>query len=262
MKRLVLLLLIYCFVSYSCHQEVNKKKIVGGDPFKVEMSIIPDTIPLTIDNVKKTVGFVAEVRSSIGLPSYFTQRQFIKNPAGFVYNLDKLVGRVAKINSSSPRNVTYDVLLDFKQDTAKISLSKPSNPTLVELKYDRTMSLGAQYLVASANIQQNQACLFLVSDLLEATINDNKIDMNGIYSTYKSDRDSSKYYLITSAVSTSILYKYYTKTELKVGFNSTAININGAYYAENSSLNQDFKVGTLMIPITEIFKKVRQKKIN
>ncbi len=254
-------LLIVIFFLSSCGDKKAKEDSANNkqnDTINLFLSAIPDS--LEFESQVKAQGFAApkvkESKYDLGLPTYFVERQFIKNPVGYIYRLESVVGNVVKINDDG----TYSGGISFKKDSVKISAGKPTSPTLAEVKYDSKKELAAKYLVASASLAKDESVQMIVTDLMEAVIEDSQVDLDKLFKVYGKDKDSTKYYLVKSAVSTSILYKVHSKTEIKSDVNFTAaIQVGGKYFKETSNFKQDFKVGTYATPITEYFKLARKK---
>lgn len=191
---------------------------------------------------------------NINLPEYFMKRDFLTNRVGFKDKLDFLVGMVVKRGKKVKGYFEYKTTRDFKIDSIKLSPSFPSQGILIERKYDQRIGAGIKYLIASAEIDKNSALQLIIQDISELTIPESLIDKKELYSTYINDPEIENYFLIRAAVTTSILFKKFTKMQAKSEFTASAIKVDANYYSESSELMQDWKIGIQLIPLNEFLK--------
>lgn len=161
---------------------------------------------------------------------------------------------VVKKGKNSKGEEVYYVIRDFKLDSAEVSARVPAQGILVEKKYDSKIGTGIQHLIASAELEKNSAFQVLISDVSEITILDKSVDKIEVYNTYSKDEEIDSYFLVRAAVTTSILYKKFTKIAAKTEFNAAAIKVGASYYSESSDLKQDWKIGMQLTPIKEFLK--------
>lgn len=192
-------------------------------------------------------------KKDLGLPSSFVNRYFLDNVVGYKDKLDYLVGMVVKkvkVNGVEE----YHVIKDFKIDSAKVNARIPADGILVEKNYDSKIGSGIKYLVAEAKFERNSAIQVLINDVSEITIEDKLINQKALSDTYSKDAELDSYFIIRAAVTTSIMHKKYTKTSIDLGFDASAIKVNGNYYSQNSDLKQDWKIGMNLVSVKEFLK--------
>lgn len=192
-------------------------------------------------------------RDKLELPSNFTERDFLYNPLSVKDNLDHLVGAVVKREKSQDGS-KFRLIRDYKMNGTALEAKTPINGVLIERSYDHTIGSSLSYLVASAKVESNIAYLLMISDVSEMVIRDNDIDRQGLFKTYGNDSEIDNYFIVKSAVTTSILYKTFKKMKSNADFSTAAINVSGKYYSQSQDLRQDWKVGISLIPLNEFLK--------
>jgi hypothetical protein len=261
MKNLVVSFLIIGIFITSCnenkkHEIVEQQKNTGKDvkediSFKIQN--ISEQVELLQKNTANKSTAAKVDKKKLDLPDDFINRDFLENSVGYKDKLDYLVGTVVK-KSIKNGDEKYNVVLDFIIDSVNVSARVPANGILVEKKYDYTVGIGIQYLVASAQVDRNSAYQLLISDVSEITIPGKAINKAAIYNTYANDSEINNYYVVRAAVTTSIMYKKFVKMSAKAEFNAAAIKVGANYYSESSELKQDWKIGLQLTPVKEFIK--------
>lgn len=264
MKKLLILSIALTSLLYSCKEdhETSETPPMSIDPKmnkenSEEISLQFEHIPLEfeveqIETSEKSLGKINE-KQTLDLPLDFINRDFLTNSVGFKDKLNYLVGMVVKKEKRNGVDV-YSVAIDFKKDSSKVNARVPSQGILIEKKYDQKIGSGIQHLIASAELEKNSAFQVLISDVSEITISDNSINKLALYNTYNNDKEIDKYFIVRAAVTTSILYKKFTKMNAKTEFNAAAIKVGANYYSESSDLKQDWKIGMQLTPVKEFLK--------
>jgi len=249
-------------VMYSCDDKTHKLKSNNSlSKYRLEkekklshkFEHIPNSFFLEKDLSKKKTKNLSNPNDKklLDLPQDFTSRDFLTNTVGYKSNLELLAGMVVRKDKITN---SYTIIRDYKKDTVLIAPRVPSNGILVEKKYDSKIGGAISYILTSAQIDRNSAYQFTISDISEITLSDSYIDIKKLARTYKNDKDINDYYLIKAAVTTSVLYKKYSKIDGKIDFSAGAIKIDSKYYSEDSDLKQDWKVGVQLTPIQEYLK--------
>lgn len=258
MKKSLIVSIALTTLFFSCGQKKEQtkdaemgKKVHEDISFQVEH--IPAEFQIEQTESADTSLEKAIDKQTLGLPVDFINRDFLTNPVGYKDKLDYLVGMVVKKEKIDGVD-RYSVVLDFKIDSSRVSARVPAQGVLIEKKYDQKIGAGIQYLIASAEMERNSAFQILIADVSEITIADNSINKLALYNTYNSDSEIDKYFVIRAAVTTSILYKKFTKMSAKTEFNAVAIKVGANYYSESSDLKQDWKIGMQLTPVKEFLK--------
>jgi hypothetical protein len=260
MKKSLIVSIGLTTLLFSCGQKKERtkdaemgKKVLENISFQVEH--IPAEFQVEqIESTEKSLLVETAIdKQTLDLPTDFINRNFLTNSVGFKDKLDYLVGMVVKKEKINDIDI-YLVVRDFKIDSVKVSARIPAQGILIEKKYDQKMGAGIKYLISSAEIEKNSAFQILIADVSEILIDDKSLDKLALYNTYNNDTDIEKYFIVRAAVTTSILYKKYTKMSAKTEFNAAAIKVNGNYYSESSDFKQDWKIGMQLTPVKEFLK--------
>lgn len=273
MKKQIILSVALATILFSCGQnrkenaQTKSAQLETGkavlEEISFELESIPEEFDLKLEDINRSqIEFkefnISQEKQSLGLPSDFVNRDFLYNSVGYKDKLDYLVGMVVKKQKVNGVD-KYTVVLDFKVDSAKVNARVPAQGILIEKKYDAKIGAGIQYLIASAEMERNSAFQILIADVSEITIADKSINKEALYNTYNNDSELDNYFIIRGAVTTSILYKKFTKMSAKSEFNAAAIKVGASYYSENSDLNQDWKIGLQLTPVKEFIKGYKPK---
>lgn len=193
-----------------------------------------------------------------GLPAYFTNRQFLSNGTIFADHPEKLIGYVILQDPNNKDQFT--IVDDFKYDTNKLKVENP-NLDLVDRQWDWKAGLSVSSLIPSVNLSAGHSCEFIISDAYEVAIDEPNLNLDLLYNTLSTDKDSITEYLVIGAITSNIIYKTYdsTKVDAKAQF-SAALKINGNFYTNSTSFGEDRKVGCQTIPIIDVFKYYRGMK--
>ena len=267
MKKQIILSVALATILFSCGQnrkenaQTESAQLETGkavlEEISFELESIPEQFDVELEDNNKSQIKTIE-KQSLGLPSDFVNRDFLDNSVGYKDKLDYLVGMVVKKQKVNGAD-KYTVVLDFKVDSAEVNARVPAQGILIEKKYDTKIGAGIQYLIASAEMERNSAFQILIADVSEITIADKSINKDALYNTYNSDSALDNYFIIRAAVTTSILYKKFTKMSAKSEFNAAAIKVGASYYSENSDLKQDWKIGMQLTPVKEFLKGYKPK---
>jgi hypothetical protein len=227
------------------------------DVYKIPQNVVAiPTLNRVMDNKMAPAdgGNNAEPALSLDLPDNFVSREFLFNPGAFRDNLGLLIGKVVKSETVNGR-VTYRIIQDFKVDTVEITAKAPPAGILIEKKYDSQIGAAIKFLIASASVEKEHAIQLVITDVSEALLEkDTQIDKGKLYAAYHDDKEIDSYSLVISATTTNIYYRDYEKSRRGAGFSSSAVNVGGNYYKENSSIRQDWKVGMVLTPVKELLK--------
>src|SRR5690606_20808453 len=226
--------------------EQNQQQFSSNKMIKIEEMSIYSNNDLS-ELLLKTKEKPKESVQSLELPSYYTQRVFIHNPLNYIYDLKSLVGRVVKVHDQG-----LLVGLDYKINS-EVKLSEVNNK-LFEKNYDGKVGANFGYLIAGVTIDKESAYSVLLSDFQEASNPDKNIDVDKLRKAYENDKEFDKYYIISAAISTSLLHKKYDKFTGKLDVNAQAINLGGTTYKSTSTYSQDWKVGIIPIAVSEYLK--------
>ena len=193
----------------------------------------------------------SEERSDLGLPSVFLERTFLYNPTAYLNNLEGLVGKLVKeeLEDGVKR---YSTHLEYKTESSYIKSYIPLQGVLLEKKYNSDVSAGIKWLIADVSMDAQTAYHVIIQDVNEVSIEDRYIDKKRLYNQYNNNNEIDKYFIVTAATTTSIMYKEYKLIKSGTKFNVSAIQVGASYYSENSNLRQDWKIAIQLLPLQSV----------
>lgn len=194
--------------------------------------------------------------NQLKLPLDFTSRAFLTNNVGnkSLEGIAKLVGSVVKKSVVNHVEAYEETGNNYKKNGVVIVPTEPANGVLVKNTYNRKIGSIIKFLIAGASFDNDIAYEILVNDIAEASIEGSELDKDALYNAYGTEADKDAYYIILAAVSTSLTYSTYNKTNSKADFSISAVSVNGSYYKDGSSLFREWKIGFKPIKISEFLK--------
>lgn len=258
MKKLLLLSFAALLVSCISSKSIVGRKTVNLKPEKnISFEVFNENaLPEAIRRQQAAIAPDADPPSplnNLDLPDDLVYRTFLSNSATYKENLNYLVGMVVKKELMYGKYI-YTAVQDFKRDSIVLKTGIPTSGVLVERNYDNSLSASVGYLTANAKLTTETAVRLTINDVGIVTIEPKTIDKSLLYDTYGTDQEISKYFLVTGAITTSILISNYTKMQAKAEFDAAAIRVGSNYYKSLNSISQDWKIGMYLVPVSEFLK--------
>ncbi len=183
------------------------------------------------------------------LPESYRQRTFIKGLAGFVNNIDQLVGSMVIIDGNNTTVLTRFV----RQDKPPIITTSTSD-ILYSAKIDSKFKYNGSYAIASTRVGKDQISELVITDIAVAFLPEDHIpyvDICRASGNVKPETRAKTYY-IRSAKLTTVYTRAYSKVGGDAAVNGLCFSVGGEVYNTSDNFKVDYVVSVDIVSLDRL----------
>jgi len=190
-----------------------------------------------------------EVNINESLPLSYKQRTFIKGLAGFVNNIDQLVGTLVLIDESKTEVLTRYV----RQDKPPIVTSSTSD-IIYSAKIDHQFEANGSYSIASAQINNQSINELIITDIGVAFLPEEYIPYLEICKASKNVKEEVKkrIYYVRSSKLTTVYSKAYRMMDINSALNGIIFSVGGKIYGSSEQYKVDYIVSVDLVSLENL----------
>lgn len=204
-------------------------------------------IPVSAQPSKKIR--INPVTLGFDLPESYRQRTFIKGLAGFVNNIDQLVGSMVLIDGNSTSVLTRFV----KQDKPPVITTSTSD-ILYSAKIDSKFKFNGSYAIASTKVAKDHVVEMVITDIAVAFLPEDYIPYVEICraSGNVSPATRASTYYIRSAKLTTVYTRSFEKTSGDAAVNGICFSVGGEVYNSSDHFKVDYVVSVDIVSLERL----------
>ena len=183
------------------------------------------------------------------LPQSYKERTFIKGLAGFVNNIDQLVGSMILIEDNKTSVLTRFV----RQDKPPV-VSTSTSDVIYSAKIDNKFKFNGAYCIASTKVEKDAIYELIIKDVAVAFLPEDYIPYLEICrsaSNVPPDTKKKTYY-IRSAKLTTVYTRAYQKVGAENSISGTAFSAGGEVYSSTDQFKVDYIVSVDIVGLEKL----------
>lgn len=183
------------------------------------------------------------------LPQSYRERTFIKGLAGFVNNIDQLVGAMILIEDNKTSVLTRFV----RQDKPPV-VSTSTSDVIYSAKIDNKFKFNGAYCIASTKVEKDAVYELIITDVAVAFLPEDYIPYLEICrsSTNVPAETKKKTFYIRSAKLTTVYTRAYQKTSAESSVNGMAFSVGGEVYSSTDQFKVDYIVSVDVVALEKL----------
>lgn len=183
------------------------------------------------------------------LPQSYKERTFIKGLAGFVNNIDQLVGAMILIEDNKTSVLTRFV----RQDKPPV-VSTSTSDVIYSAKIDNKFKFNGAYCIASTKVEKDNIYELIIKDVAVAFLPEDYIPYLEICKSSNNvpDETKKKTYYIRSAKLTTIYTRAYQKAGASSEISGMAFSAGGEVYSSTDQFKVDYVVSVDIVALEKL----------
>ncbi len=183
------------------------------------------------------------------LPQTYKERTFIKGLAGFVNNIDQLVGAMILIEDNKTSVLTRFV----RQDRPPV-VSTSTSDVIYSAKINNRFKFNGAYCIASNKVERDAVYELIITDVAVAFLPEDYIPYLEICkaSTNVPDETKQKTYYIRSAKLTTVYTRAYQKVSADGNVSGVAFSVDGEVYSSTDQFKVDYIVSVDIVSLEKL----------
>jgi low affinity Fe/Cu permease len=183
------------------------------------------------------------------LPDSYKNRTFIKGLAGFVNNIDQLVGSMILIEGNKT-----SVLTRFVKEGKPPLVTTSSSDVIFNAKIDSKFKHNGAYSIASTKIEKDAIYEVVITDVGVAFLPEDYIPYLEICNASQnvSDDVKKRTYYVRSAKLTTVYTRAFKKTDVESAINGIAFSANGEIYSSSEQFRVDYIVSVDLVSLEKL----------
>ena len=203
--------------------------------------------PLSAQRSKKIQ--MNPVALGFDLPDSYKSRTFIKGLAGFVNNIDQLVGAMIIIEGNKTSVITR-----FVKDGKPPVVTTTTSDVLFNAKIDSKFKQNGAYSIASTKIEKDAVYEVVITDIGVAFLPEDYIPYLEICNASQnvSTDIRRKMYYVRSAKLTSVYTRAFKKVDAAVAVNGIAFSTGGEIFSSTDQFRLDYIVSVDLVNLDKL----------
>jgi hypothetical protein len=183
------------------------------------------------------------------LPESYKSRTFIKGLAGFVNNIDQLVGSMIVIEGNKTSVITR-----FVKEGKPPIVSTSTSDVLFNAKIDSKFRYNGSYAIASTKVERDAVYEVVITDIALAFLPEDYIPYLAICNaaTNVSPDLKRKTYYVRSAKLTTVYTRAYRKVLGDVDVSGVAFSTGGEIYSSTDQFKVDYIVSVDLVSLEKL----------
>lgn len=183
------------------------------------------------------------------LPDSYKSRTFIKGLAGFVNNIDQLVGSMIIIEGNKT-----SVLTRFVKEGKPPVVTTSTADVIFNAKIDSKFKHNGAYAIASTKVERDAVYEVVITDIGVAFLPEDYIPYLDICTASQKVNDlvKKKTYYVRSAKLTTVYTRAFRKTDTEIAVNGIAFSANGEVYSSTDQFRVDYIVSVDLVSLEKL----------
>lgn len=183
------------------------------------------------------------------LPQSYKERTFIKGLAGFVNNIDQLVGAMILIEDNKTSVLTRFV----RQDKPPV-VSTSTSDVIYSAKIDNKFKFNGAYCIASTKVEKDNIYELIIKDVAVAFLPEDYIPYLEICKSSSNvpPETKKKTYYIRSAKLTTVYTRAYQKAGASSEISGMAFSAGGEVYSSTDQFKVDYIVSVDLVGMEKL----------
>jgi hypothetical protein len=183
-------------------------------------------------------------------PTTYRERTFIKGLAGFVNNIDQLVGSLILID---PQNKSSVLTRFVKQGKPPIVTASTSD-VIYNSKIDNRFKANGSYAIASASVKENSVYEVVITDIGVAFLPEDYIPYLDICkaSTKVTPEVKKQMFYVRSAKLTTVFTRGFRKNEKSAIVSGTVFCLGGEVYSSADQFKVDYIISVDLVSLENL----------
>ncbi|MEZ4920761.1 MAG: hypothetical protein R2792_16790 [Saprospiraceae bacterium] len=192
---------------------------------------------------------LSSVKLGFDLPASYKSRTFIKGLAGFVNNIDQLVGSMVIIDDNKT-----SVLTRFVKEGKPPIITTSTSDVIYSSKVNSKFRFNGAYCIASTKIGRDAIYELVITDIAVAFLPEDYIPYIEICkaSNNVSDEVKQKTHYIRSAKLTTVYTRAYQKVDAETNISGVAFSVDGEVYASSDQFKVDYIVSVDIVSLEKL----------
>ncbi len=183
------------------------------------------------------------------LPDSYKNRTFIKGLAGFVNNIDQLVGSMILIENNKT-----SVLTRFVKEGKPPIVTTSSSDVIFNAKIDHKFKHNGAYSIASTKVERDAVYEIVITDIGVAFLPEDYVPYLEICNASQqvSQQVKQHTYYVRSAKLTTVYTRAFRKSDIETAINGIAFSAGGDIYNSTDQFRVDYIVSVDLVSLEKL----------
>ena len=183
------------------------------------------------------------------LPDSYKSRTFIKGLAGFVNNIDQLVGSMILIEGNKT-----SVLTRFVKEGKPPIVTTSSSDVIFNAKIDSKFRHNGAYSIASTKVEKDAIYEVVITDIGVAFLPEDYIPYLEICNASQNVNPTvrNRTFYVRSAKLTTVYTRAFKKTDVETAVNGIAFSAGGEVYSSSDQFRVDYIVSVDLVSLEKL----------